>query len=124
MYAYVDVKHTIGTIRNIMDTTAAVRSEEIALRRALPAYGQYQFDRFIGSGAEGSCFKLRKVNPQPGDRRHIVLKLIPPEEHQSDSEEALALQVSCWPDTCASLVMLTGMTDAERCFPCCPDAHN
>ncbi|KAM0812200.1 hypothetical protein AB5N19_14517 [Seiridium cardinale] len=46
------------------------------LRQAFYRDRRYMFVRHVGTGAQGVCFKLDRLNPMPGDRRSIALKVM------------------------------------------------
>lgn len=74
-----------------------LRRLERRLKTNFSADGRYVLERFVGSGAQGNCFKLRRVDPRRGQRKNIVVKLFGDPSAGDDGvwadDEVRALQV-------------------------------
>ncbi|KAK9776481.1 hypothetical protein SCAR479_06804 [Seiridium cardinale] len=56
---------------------SASPADEICVETTLSCNDRrYSFDRTAGSGGQGVCFRLKRINPRPGDRMYIVIKVM------------------------------------------------
>ncbi|KAI1843624.1 hypothetical protein JX265_007410 [Neoarthrinium moseri] len=70
-----------------------VRRLSSTLRNVFQIDGRYVFAHYVGSGAQGTCYKLNRVQPQAGDRTSLLLKVLGGEVQADDDDDEISPEV-------------------------------